>query len=180
MSKYRFKTEEEFKKDKLWDDKNGCPLGWVSTGSMDKYLGEDIPKKYNEKCKRAFHLSIMDHVGCYWDFSADDYVEKKETENWSEWAPSNEINPNGFEYFGDTLMEVSANNNWWFPRVVFGKKGGSYLAWSDAKTLEEAKNAYNSSWWKYTRPIKTKLTLKQVADKFGLDVNEIEIVDCEE
>src|SRR5690625_1373976 len=113
MSKYRFKTEEEFKKDKLWDDKNGCPLGWVSTGSMDKYLGEDIPKKYNEKCKRGFHLSIMDHVGCYWDFSADDYVEKKETENWSEWAPSNEINPNGFEYFGDTLMEVSDDGKRW-------------------------------------------------------------------
>src|SRR5690625_4626909 len=153
MSKYRFKTKQELIRDGQWDYENNIPVGWNNNGYMNHFLGSDIPKEMNEKCDGGSDLNIDG-----WFFAPADYVLKEE----------NEINANGFEYFGDKLMEVSANNNWWFPRVVFGKKGGSYLAWSDAKTLEEAKNAYNSSWWKYARPIKTKLTLKQVADKFGL------------
>jgi hypothetical protein len=48
MSKYRFKTEEEFKADGQWDKINHCPIGWNSDGEMNHYLGQDVPEEYNE------------------------------------------------------------------------------------------------------------------------------------
>ena len=176
MSKYRFKTEEEFKKDKLWDYEKGCPSGWTSTGSMNKYLGKDVPKKYNEHCRKGFRLSIMDHACYYWEFSAKDYVAKEENKNWSEWVPSKELNFNGFEYFGDKVMKVSLNGKNWHPRVVFGKKEDRFIAWRDATDIESAKSICETIYWDYAKPIKTKITIQEVADKFGLDVNEIEII----
>jgi hypothetical protein len=48
MSKYRFKTEEEFKRDGLWN--KNSPKKWVSV--MNKYLGQDIPDSLNKYCDR--------------------------------------------------------------------------------------------------------------------------------
>ena len=157
MSKYRFKTKEEFIRDGLWDDEYDTPEEWSPGREMNEYLGREIPEFYLEECEAGGTFRLDG-----WAFCSNDYVE---------------INDSGFEYFGDTLMEVSENNESWFPRVVFGKKGGYYLAWCHAETLEEAKNAYSSTDWNYARPIKTKLTLKQVAEKFGLKEDEIEIVE---
>src|SRR5699024_4672007 len=112
-----------------------------------------------------------------WLFRPWSYVLKEESKNWSEWVPTKETNTNGFEYFGDTLMEVSINKRTWYPRVVFGKKKGHYVAWLNAETLGKAEDAYSSTEWRYARPIKTKLTLKQIAEKFGLKEHEIEIID---
>lgn len=171
-SKYRFKTKEEFIRDGLWDDEYNVPNGWDIGGNMNELLGQDISVDNNDLCND--NKVIYEHGR--W-FSHCDYVLKEEGEKWSEWFPTKETNANGFEYFGDTLMEVSDTGIRWFPRVVFGKKGDVYLAWTDTETLEDAKNEYNSSWWNYARPIKTKLTLKQVAEKFGLEEDEIEIIE---
>ena len=38
MSKYRFKTREEFIRDGLWDEKCNCPDMWALDGEMKKYL----------------------------------------------------------------------------------------------------------------------------------------------
>lgn len=72
MSKYRFKTEKEFKRDSLWIKDH--PNGWTSSGSMNQYLGQDIPDKYNRFCdaNKDFNYET-------WSFSPDDYVLKEES-----------------------------------------------------------------------------------------------------
>jgi len=157
MSKYRFKTKEEFIRDGLWNDECDTPKGWNPDGEMNEYLGREIPEFYLEECEAGVSFRLYG-----WTFCSKDYVE---------------ISDDGFKPIEETVMEVSGNNNWWTPRDVFSKKGGCYLAWNDAKTLEEAVDAYDTIVWKYARPIKTKLTLKQVAEKFGLKEHEIEIIE---
>lgn len=70
MSKYRFKTEEEFKRDGLWN--NDHPNMWTSSGTMNSYLGKDIPDKYNRFCDVNKDFSYEG-----WCFSNDDYVLKE-------------------------------------------------------------------------------------------------------
>lgn len=54
MKKYRFKTKEEFINDDLWlEDKyssscDGYPYYWSEDGNMNKYLGQEIPIKFNK------------------------------------------------------------------------------------------------------------------------------------
>lgn len=45
MAKYRFKTKEEFIRDKQWD--YNYPKGWNNKGLMNCYLGQDIDNSYN-------------------------------------------------------------------------------------------------------------------------------------
>src|SRR5699024_4786262 len=161
MSKYRFKTKEEFKKTMEMCHEGSIPKHWNI--EMKDYLGKDIPLEFNERCDNKGRFK-MDK----WSFYPKDYVLKEE------------LNTNGFEYFGDTLMEVSDNNDGWVERVVFGKKDGRYIAWVGDGNLEGIKEECDTVAWDYARPIKTKITIQEVADKFGLDVNEIEIVDCKE
>src|SRR5690625_687947 len=163
MSKYRFKTKDEFIRDDLWDYEYNVPLGWASSGHMNSFLVSDVPKELNKECDEGGTLDIKG-----WFFSPEDYVLKEE----------NEINTNGFEYFGDTLMEVSNDGERWFKRVVFGKKNNKYIAWAglDCHTLEGVRAENSTFLWKYAKPIKTNLTIKEISDKFGLDVNEIEII----
>ena len=47
MSKYRFKTKEEFKRDGDWDDEQNCPTHWNDHGKMNHFLGQDIPDIHN-------------------------------------------------------------------------------------------------------------------------------------
>lgn len=69
MSKYRFKTKEEFIRDELWDEENNCPYNWASTGEMNKYLGIDVPDEFNVYCdeNESFHHDD-------WFFRNTDYV----------------------------------------------------------------------------------------------------------
>ena len=80
MSKYRFKTIEEFKADGQWvddsycdHDDNGYPSGWCKDGNMNKYMGQDIPDTYNSFMNRAKPFN-MDG----WTFESDDYILKEE------------------------------------------------------------------------------------------------------
>ena len=163
MSKYRFKTKDEFIRDGRWDDEHNVPLYWNWEGDMSDFLGKDVPLNLVEKCEKGLPIEIDG-----WKFNTEDYELKEE----------NEINTNGFEYFGDTLMGVSNDGERWFKRVVFGKKNNKYIAWAglDCHTLEGARAENSTFLWKYAKPIKTNLTIKEIADKFGLDVNEIEII----
>jgi hypothetical protein len=70
MSKYRFKTEEEFKRDGLWVNNN--PYGWNSSGCMNKYLGQDIPDSYNTICDK-YEKFIYET----WSFLPSGYVLKE-------------------------------------------------------------------------------------------------------
>ena len=79
MSKYRFKTIEEFKSEGLWEDDSyssshdGYPSGWCEDGGMNKYIGMDVPDKFNSPMeqRRSFNMDS-------WTFEPDDYILKEE------------------------------------------------------------------------------------------------------
>lgn len=79
MSKYRFKTVEEFKSDDIWvsdsysSSLDGYPDGWAEDGDMNKYIGMDIPDKFNSPMDKGKPFN-MDG----WKFEADDYILKEE------------------------------------------------------------------------------------------------------
>jgi hypothetical protein len=81
MSKYRFKTIEEFQSDDLWLEDSyslshdGYPREWCQDGDMNKYLGEEIPNKFNKHIERG-HSFNMDG----WTFRIDDVTEIIEPE----------------------------------------------------------------------------------------------------
>jgi hypothetical protein len=66
MTKYRFKTEEEFKRDSQWDYIHNVPSNWNMSGKMNEYIGQDIDDDYNVRieCKLSFTDSI-------WSFSSE-------------------------------------------------------------------------------------------------------------
>jgi hypothetical protein len=63
-------------------------------------------------------------------------------------------------------------------RVVFMKKRGQYLAWECGRTIKDVELYTGTRAWQYAAeiPQKTVLTLQEIADKFGLSVDNIEIV----
>lgn len=64
MKKYRFKTKEEFINDDLWledsysSSHDGYPQEWCEDGDMNKYLGQDIPNKFNKDIQIGNHFNI--------------------------------------------------------------------------------------------------------------------------
>ena len=70
MSKYRFKTEREFKKDEEWNYQYNIPEGWNTDGDMNKYLGQDVPDRYIDEIECGKDVQ-MDG----WHFKNDDIVE---------------------------------------------------------------------------------------------------------
>ena len=90
MVKYRFKTEQEFKAGGLWDYKLEIPNGWNFRGGMNKYLGQEIPEEYNQKCSKNQGFDLDE-----WFFGNEDYVLKeKETlkfkkDKWYKWYQKN-------------------------------------------------------------------------------------------
>ena len=77
------------------------------------------------------------------------------------------------------VMLVSDDGNSWNRRVVFMKRCGRYISWIDAETIEESENIYKTTSWRYAKefPEKVELTKSQIAEKFGIPVDLIEIVD---
>lgn len=70
MSKYRFKTKEEFIQDGLWRENHPCL--WNSRGKMNKYLGQDIPEEFNDECSKGVEFHYED-----WTFYPNNYVLKE-------------------------------------------------------------------------------------------------------
>ena len=81
MSKYRFKTKEEFIDDDLWledsysSSHDGYPQEWCEEGGMNKYLGEEIPSKFNKHIEQGHSFDISG-----WTFRLDDVTEVIEPE----------------------------------------------------------------------------------------------------
>ena len=51
------------------------------------------------------------------------------------------------------VMMVGDNGEEWYKRVVFMEKGGKYLSWIDAETLEEAEHKTVVTTWKRAKDI---------------------------
>jgi len=69
MSKYRFKTELEFKRDGLWHIINDVPNYWNSDKEMNHYMGKEIQDRYTDYCDNGTGFSIGQ-----WSFRSTDYV----------------------------------------------------------------------------------------------------------
>ena len=76
---------------------------------------------------------------------------------------------NKTEFFEERVMEVSCDGIAWYPRVVFAKKNGKYLAWAYATTVEEAEKRYSTVEWDYAREIGPFRELKEAFES-GEDI----------
>jgi hypothetical protein len=75
-------------------------------------------------------------------------------------------------------MMVSLNNINWEKRKVFAQKSGKFIAWSWAENDESVLNQLDTSSWKYAKEIEehqVEVTLEEIAEKFGVNVNQIKI-----
>ena len=75
MSKYRFKTKEEFIHEDLWDNTYNTPYGWNFRGGMNMYLGTNVPEEFDMDCVKNKGFKYND-----WVFSKNDYVLKEQQE----------------------------------------------------------------------------------------------------
>jgi len=73
MSKYRIKTEKEFKRDGLWNHVYNCPYKWNEDHKMDEFYGQDIPDEYNYKIELAQEFSYDG-----WMFKSNNCIIKEE------------------------------------------------------------------------------------------------------
>ena len=72
MSKYRFKTKEEFKKDGLWNDEYDVPVGWAESADMNEYMGQDVPDEFIKRIDAGHSFNDVD-----WSFNAHDCILKE-------------------------------------------------------------------------------------------------------
>jgi hypothetical protein len=72
MKQYRFKTEEEFKRDGLWNDEYECPDEWAEGLEMNKYIGQDVPDQFIKYIERGDPFSNGS-----WSFRANNCIIKE-------------------------------------------------------------------------------------------------------
>lgn len=77
------------------------------------------------------------------------------------------------------VMLVSYDGEVWYKRVVFMKKRNMFLAWDNAETIENAEFTYSVLAWRYAKelPEKVELTKSEIAEKFGISVDQLVIKD---
>jgi hypothetical protein len=79
MSKYRFKTKEEFKAEGRWKNSTSLsisrPEGWNTAGQMNQFIGQDIPDEYIEKIEGSDHFTYSN-----WSFHPKDFTLKELSE----------------------------------------------------------------------------------------------------
>ena len=83
------------------------------------------------------------------------------------------------------LMLVSDDNKNWRKRVVQFERSirdiNYYFAWNDAETLEDSLEQTRLVDWKFAKEIEPEqpkvieLTLEEIAEKFGVEVNNLKI-----
>ena len=77
------------------------------------------------------------------------------------------------------VMLVSNGGNEWHKRVVFMQKCDRFLAWNNAETIEDAERTYRVASWHYAKelPEKVELTKSEIAEKFGISIDQLVIKD---
>lgn len=128
MAKYRIKTEEEFKRDGNWDYTYNNPKSWEIYGKMNKYLGQDIPDRYNEFCDNG-----LSFVYESWTFSPNNYTLK------TVFIVGKWYKKQGF--YGKLTAEICGN---WFPSKEYidsnknyCTKGTGFYNWDNAQLVED-------------------------------------------
>ena len=77
------------------------------------------------------------------------------------------------------VMLVNNGGITWHKRVVFMKKCNRYLAWNKAETIEESESICGQTAWRYAKelPEKVELTKSEIAEKFGISIDQLVIKD---
>jgi len=65
----------------------------------------------------------------------------------------------------------------WKNRVLIMEKNGKFICWGNAQTIEEAESVTHTIVWRFMREIPEKrvITMREIAEKFNIDVEQIEI-----
>ena len=72
------------------------------------------------------------------------------------------------------VMLVSNDKTRWAKRVVFMEKCGGFLAWVDAKTIEDAEKEKDTFFWKYAKELEqVEVTLEEIAKWKGTTKEQI-------
>ena len=136
---------------------------WKSKG-VDTYdmLGIST-KKGGDLCR---YYGVIDN--CF-----DVYSERQAAENGAEIIELPKENP------FPRVMFVSDDGNEWHKRVVFMQKCDRFLAWDSVGTIEDAEWTYRVANWRYAKelPEKVELTKSEIAEKFGISVDQLVIKD---
>ena len=69
MTKYRFKTKEEFEADNLWSAWYNVPKHWNEEHEMDHFMGQDIPDQYIKQIESGQDFNHDD-----WSFKANQCI----------------------------------------------------------------------------------------------------------
>jgi hypothetical protein len=69
MTKYRFKTREEFIDDGLWNEEDDCPNYWNEHGDMNHFMGQDIPDKFIRQIEGGYDFNHDD-----WTFRSNQCI----------------------------------------------------------------------------------------------------------
>lgn len=76
-------------------------------------------------------------------------------------------------------MMVSDSGKDWLKRKVLMEKNGYFITWGSASTDEEVEATNHIINWKLAKEIEeenpVELTLEEIAEKFGVNVNQIKI-----
>ena len=77
------------------------------------------------------------------------------------------------------VMLVSDDGDDWYKRVVLMKRGDRYISWVNAETIEESEGTYEATYWCYAKelPEKVELTKSEIAEKFGISIEQLVIKD---
>ena len=73
MTKYRFKTKQEFKDEDRWDDEYQTPIEWCQDGDMNKYMGRDVPDQFIKQIEAGHTFTDGD-----WTFEPEDCIINEE------------------------------------------------------------------------------------------------------
>jgi hypothetical protein len=78
-------------------------------------------------------------------------------------------------------MMVSDDSIRWVKRKVITNNNNKFIVWEGAETDEEVNNSVDTSYWNFAKEIETKiefnleLSLEEIAEKFGVNVEQIKI-----
>jgi hypothetical protein len=138
MSKYRFKTQDEFIRDGQWNDEYDCPEGWSQSGDMNHYLGQDVPEGANESCDLG---EGFEDDG--WWFEPTNYILKEEdyTGRWIK-ALADNIQSTGVK-LGEVIQIIGKPNTYRLDKTSKGILGMSIqcpLNTSEWELVEQPKD----------------------------------------
>lgn len=135
---------------------------WKSKGFDTMGMCGSFTKEDGEECR--YYGVIQNDFDCY----PIEYVRKYNAEI---------IELPKEEKTFPRVMLVGDDGESWYKRVVFMKKCDMFLAWDNAETIENAEFTYSVSAWRYAKelPEKVELTKSEIAEKFGIPVDQLVI-----